>query len=175
MMSKNFLLAQFSLYFTTGVPKRVSHIPFRAFLVPVVFLVCCGLVASRLISDATNGIIFGPHWAKDEVPHSLAQDTPLLHSNMTIQCHDWCADRNDFSSHVATIDSCVTRCLSHPEVMGYLPGMRASAAVPHSGQGRTIVFAAWYAEGEQGSEVRSCPALFNADQRCTTHALIDCV
>ncbi|KAK9916680.1 hypothetical protein WJX75_005703 [Coccomyxa subellipsoidea] len=30
--------------------------------------------------------------------------------------------------------------------------MRASAAVPHSGQGRTIVFAAWYAEGEQGSE-----------------------
>ncbi|BDA41026.1 hypothetical protein COCOBI_01-6810 [Coccomyxa sp. Obi] len=68
------------------------------------------------------------------------------------RCQQWCADRDEPSSHAATLDHCISQCVSHPEVMGFLPDLRTTAAVPHPVQNRTILFGAFYAEGDGGSE-----------------------
>lgn len=59
------------------------------------------------------------------------------------------------------VATCYAQCLAHPEVTGFFPALEASAALPVP-TGRTLLFAAWYAEGERGAEVGPDSLLMSA-------------
>ena len=150
-------LSKSSASVPADVQNTKKHIPFRAFLVPVLFLVCSGLVASRLSPDGKVGLVFNPTQPEDAPPGRLAESFIFPQTTLSAQCHDWCISRNESSSHAPAFDNCFAQCRQHPEVMSFLSAMRASAAVPPSGEDHNIIFAAWYAEGEGGAEVCCIP------------------
>lgn len=142
-------------------------------LLPVVLLICCGVAASRLLPGTAPGGLLTSTPA-DILPRpspvelSLAEQSSSLAAGGTLQpelqsllqgdlrCRSWCLDGADPSasprSRPPQIDTCFARCLAHPEVMGFLPALEASGALPEP-SGRELLFAAWYAEGERGAEV----------------------
>lgn len=127
----------------------------RSLLGPVLFLVCSGLVACRLVPDASVGHLLSNslagYGASDRLRSFFYTRRMPAHGE---RCQQWCADRDEPSSHTATLDHCILQCISHPEVMDFLPDLRATAAVPPPVQNCTLLFGAFYAEGDGGSEVR---------------------
>ena len=79
-------------------------------------------------------------------------------------CRSWCLSRD-----VYTLEHCYQQCLAHPEVLRFIPALEASAAAAPGAQ-RKLLFAAWYAEGEKGSEVCSscCLLLLSPTPACMT-------
>lgn len=161
-------------------PKRAPSVP----LLPVVLLICCGLAASRLLPTSSSGPLLGPSWiAEDILPRpspvelSLAEQTSGLSLGASlqsdvqvllpaeVQCQSWCVSRAGATASLLNrppkMDTCLSQCLAHPEVMTFLPVLEASGALP-SPTGRSLIFAAWYAEGERGAEVGRPPLLLPA-------------
>ncbi|CAL8466513.1 g6049 [Coccomyxa elongata] len=151
-------------------PKRAPSVP----LLPVVLLICCGLAASRLLPTSSYGPLLGPSSiAEDILPRpspvelSLAEQTSGLSFDASlqpdvqvllpaeVQCQSWCVTRAGATASLLNrppkMDTCLSQCLAHPEVMTFLPALEASGALP-SPTGRSLIFAAWYAEGERGAE-----------------------
>ena len=156
-MSSKILCAHLTRQSSAVVHGKKTELSFGT-LVPVLFLVCSGLVASRLVPDASVGHLLIYSLAGDEASGHLRSFLQTLrmppHGE---RCQQWCADRDEPSSHAATLDHCISQCVSHPEVMGFLPNLRTTATVPPPMQNRTLLFGAFYAEGDGGSEVRTSP------------------
>ncbi len=153
-MSSKVLCAQFARQSSAVVHGKKTDINIGASLVPVFFLVCSGLVACRLVPDASVGHLLISYLAGDGPSDHLRFFLhPLLFPSHIAPCQHWCADREERSSHAATLDHCISQCIAHPEVMDFLPKLRTTAAVPPPVQNRTLLFGAFYAEGDGGSEV----------------------
>ena len=122
-------------------------------LIPVTILLLSGLVASRpWIGVAPDPSGFGSP-APASVGHSPGPLQGLAY-NLTEpagQCRGWCLSRDAYTT-AEGIEHCYQQCLAHPEVLHFIPALEASAAAAPGPQ-RTLLFAAWYAEGERGSEV----------------------
>lgn len=145
-------------------------------LLPVILLVCCGLAASRLLPVASPGTslassVAGPgdvllrpsptELSLTEQTNGIASDGLLQSAASTslrieLQCQSWCLGRastaTSLLSRPPAMDTCISQCLEHPEVMSFLSSLESSAT-PAASNSRTLLFAAWYAEGERGAEV----------------------
>jgi hypothetical protein len=130
----------------------------RLSVLPLAILLLSGLVASRLLPDAPSSA--SSPFSLDVQPVRRQQQA-AAGLNVTapeLQCHSWCLSRGTFSTP-GQLQHCYAQCLAHPEVQAFIPALEASAGAA-LGTNRTLMFVAWYAEGERGSEVRyffPCP------------------
>jgi hypothetical protein len=152
-------------------------------LLPVILLICCGVAASRLLPGVAPRGLVAPSTPADILPRpspvelSLAEQSSGLAAGGSLQpdvqallqtdlrCQNWCLERAEASaspmSRPPLVATCYAQCLAHPEVTGFFPALEASAALPIP-TGRTLLFAAWYAEGERGAEVGPDTLLMSA-------------
>ena len=123
-------------------------------LLPVAILFLSGLVASRLLPDAAPPSSPTGLTSPGHLPLVVRQQqaTGLDLKQPGLQCHGWCLSRGTFIT-AEQLQHCYQQCLAHPEVQQFYPALEASAGAA-AGTNRTLLFAAWYAEGERGSEVR---------------------
>jgi hypothetical protein len=138
------------------------HKRFSVPLLPLLLLFFSGFVASRLLPEPSPGISIAPSLTTDVFlrPSSaqlgVSPQQSSYPTNLTepgVRCQSWCLSRGAPINHVSTLEHCYAQCLAHPEVMGFIPALEASAATPSGVSERSLLFAAWYAEGERGSEV----------------------
>lgn len=131
-------------------------------IVPLALLFLCGLVAARVFPDSNlisgegglgPGIVL-PHLQQPKValPGGLASPSAANLTGLGLRCQTWCLTRDTYVT-MDEVAHCQGQCLAHPEVMEWIPALEASAAAPAGISDRKIIFAAWYAEGERGSEV----------------------
>lgn len=136
---------------------------------PIVLFFLCGLVAARVFPDSSlisgeagrgPGLVL-PQLQQPEVSLPGATESPSA-ANLTglgLRCQSWCLTRDIYVTR-EDMAHCQQQCTAHPEVMDWIPALEASAAAPAGVNDRQLIFAAWYAEGERGSEVgRSATAL----------------
>ena len=140
---------------------------FRIPITPVLLLFLCGLVAARVFPD--NSVIsceggLGPGFVLPQIqqpqlafPKASSEEANL--TGLQLRCQSFCLTRDTYVTR-DEVDHCQSQCLAHPEVMDWMGALEASAAVPTGvNSDRQLIFAAWYAEGERGSEVRSAFAI----------------
>ncbi len=134
----------------------------RVPLVPLALLFLCGLVAARVFPESSlisgeaglgPGIVL-PQLQQPEVslPGSIVSPNPANLTGVGLRCQTWCLTRDIYVTKTE-VGHCQRQCTAHPEVMDWIPALKASAAAPAGINDRQLIFAAWYAEGEKGSEV----------------------
>ena len=147
----------------------------RTPLVPVALLFLCGLVAARVFPESSvisgearlgPGIIL-PQLQQPEVslPGSIVSPSPANLTGVDLRCQTWCLTRDTYVTR-SEVAHCQRQCTAHPEVMDWIPALEASAAAPTGISDRQLIFAAWYAEGERGSEVgfSNIPACYTSSE-----------
>lgn len=134
----------------------------RITIFPLALLFLCGLVAARVFPESS--IISGeaglgpsivlPQFQQPEVslPASTVSPSPANLTGVGLRCQSWCLTRDNYVTKIE-VAHCQRQCTAHPEVMDWIPALKASAAAPAGINDRQLTFAAWYAEGERGSEV----------------------
>lgn len=144
-----------------GAPHKKFSVP----LLPLLFLFFSGLVAARLLPEVSSGVSIAPSLTTDVFPRppsavlDVSPQPASQRANFSepaFRCQSWCLSRVAPISHVSSVEHCYAQCLAHPEVMGFIPALEASALAPSGVNTRNLLFAAWYAEGERGSEVSFC-------------------
>ena len=146
-----------------GLPIAQSQsskprIPF----VPLALFFLCGLVAARVFPESSlistearlgPGIVL-PLLQQPELslPGSIVSPSPANLTGVELRCRSWCLTRDIYIT-TNEVKHCQQQCTAHPEVMAWIPALEASAAAPAGVNDRQLIFAAWYAEGERGSEV----------------------
>ena len=154
----------------SGILPAVDSLPIaqsqsskpRIPLVPVALFFLCGLVAARVFPESSiisgeagsgPGIIL-PQLQQPEVslPGSIVSPSPANLTGLGLRCQTWCLTRDIYVTR-SEVAHCQRQCIAHPEVMDWIPALEASAAAPTGISDRQLIFAAWYAEGERGSEV----------------------
>ena len=152
-----------SLPAAEALPISASQ-PFRLRIpvTPVVLLFLCGLVAARVFPD--NSLISskagtGPGFVLPQIqqPQLAFPEASFEGADLTglqLRCQSYCLTRDTYVTR-DEVSHCQSQCLAHPEVMEWMRALKASAAAPTGvNPDRQLIFAAWYAEGERGSEVR---------------------
>jgi len=151
-------------------------------LLPFALLFLCGLVAARVFPDSNlisgeaglgPGIVL-PQLQQPEMslPGSVVSPSSANWTGLGLRCQTWCLTRDIYVTR-DEVAHCQRQCTAHPEVMDWIPALKASAAAPAGINGRKLIFAAWYAEGERGSEVclsSFCLALPCRRQTLSIHA-----
>lgn len=134
---------------------------------PVVLLFLCGLVAARVFPDSSpisSEAGLGPRLVLPQIqrpqlafPKASPGGTNL--TGLQLRCQSFCLTRDAYVTR-DEVSHCQSQCLAHPEVMDWMRALEASAAAPAGvSPDRQLIFAAWYAEGDRGSEVRSASAM----------------
>ena len=154
----------------------------RVPITPVVLLFLCGLVAARVFPDSSlissePGLGPGFVLPKIQQPQLAFPEASFVGANLTglqLRCQSFCLTRDTYVTR-DEVSHCQSQCLAHPEVMGWMRALEASAAAPVGvNPDRQLIFAAWYAEGERGSEVRSESAMHMCSllqqHRCSSRA-----
>ena len=131
-------------------------------LVPLALVFLCGLVAARVFPESSlisgeaglgPGIVLPQlQQPKVSLPGSIASPSPSNLTGLGLRCQTWCLTRDTYVTKTE-VAHCQQQCTAHPEVMEWIPALKATAAAPAGINDRQLIFAAWYAEGERGSEV----------------------
>ena len=135
-------------------------------MTPVVLLFLCGLVAARVFPDASlisKEAGLGPGFVLPQIqqpqlafPEARPGGTNL--TGLQLRCQSFCLTRDAYVTR-DEVSHCQSQCFAHPELMDWMRALEASAAAPAGvSPDRQLIFAAWYAEGDRGSEVRSASA-----------------
>ena len=139
----------------------------RVPITPVVLLFLCGLVAARVFPDTSlisSEAGLGPGFVLPQIqqPQLAFPEASPGGTNLTglqLRCQSFCLTRDAYVTR-DEVSHCQSQCLAHPEVMDWMRALEASAAAPACvNPDRQLIFAAWYAEGDRGSEVRSASAM----------------
>ena len=131
-------------------------------IAPLALLFLCGLVAARVFPESSiisgeaglgPGIVL-PQLQQPEVslPASSVSPSPADLTGVGLRCQSWCLTRDIYVTRTE-VAHCQRQCTAHPEIVEWIPALKASAAAPAGINDRQLIFAAWYAEGERGSEV----------------------
>ena len=152
----------------TTSEKEAGRSRSRLPVLSLTIVLLSGLVASRpwigvAPDSSSSGLSPSGAGSLGRSPGSLQGLAYNLTEPAVQLCRSYCLSRD------APVEHCYKQCLAHPEVLRFIPALEASAAAAPGPQ-RTLLFAAWYAEGERGSEVcsSSCCSLLSATPACMT-------